>query len=179
MGTPECLRCEFMKAFLKTFPDETALLSPRCRAILIALAALARFDICRIECRHNVLRKFAQLANTGWSPELQELSAKFMCSRGSKLQHCFSTDKAPPPWKRHKKVPGPRIRMYQKRLVVRKNGMKPNPSYQRVGGGGAHLVVLPSPGNSSETCLRSFSHTSCSTCLVSFLGSAIREALLA
>ena len=142
LGTPECLRCEFMQAFLKTFSDETALLSPRCRAILIALAALARFDICRIECRHNVLRKFAQLANTGWSPELEELSAKFMCSRGSKLQHCFSTDKGTPPWKRQKKVPGPRIRMYQKRLFVRKNGMKPKPSYQRVGGGGAQRAFF-------------------------------------
>ena len=52
LSTPVCLMCVFMKAFLAVFHTEDLLLGFRCRAIV-----LVRYDICRIECRHNVLRK--------------------------------------------------------------------------------------------------------------------------
>ena len=137
LSTPECLRCEFMKAFLKVFHDEPLLLSARCRAILIALAVLARYDICRIECRHNVIRTFAQMAPVGWAPVLEELSAKFMCVRGTRLQNMFSSEKKASPWQRKKKQAGPRFRPCKKR-----SGPKSAPTKQRVGGGGAQRAFF-------------------------------------
>ena len=59
LNAPKCMLDEFTRLFLRRFCSRAALLSNKCRAILIALAVFLRYEICRIECRHSYLRKFA------------------------------------------------------------------------------------------------------------------------
>ena len=50
-----------------------------------------------------MLRKFSQFAPMAWSPLLEELSARFMCMRGSRLQSWLVHQDVKPPWAHHRR----------------------------------------------------------------------------
>ena len=91
--TPQCLWDECSKQCFDRFPTEAHWRSGTCRAILMSMAIFLRFEICRIECRHSYLRKFA-LATHTWRPLLAEISAKYLMLRARLLEHWLklSTD---------------------------------------------------------------------------------------
>ena len=91
---PKCMLDEFTRMFLRRFSSVEALLSKRCRAILTALAVFIRFEICRIECRHSYLRKFA-FASSSWKPTLESISSRYLLLR-SRLMEFFFDNVADP-----------------------------------------------------------------------------------
>ena len=74
LNAPKCMLDEFTRLFLRRFCSRAALLSNKCRAILLALAVFLRYLICRIECRHSYLRKFV-FASASWKPTLELISS--------------------------------------------------------------------------------------------------------
>lgn len=86
---PDCMRDEFSRQFFARFNTPAKVCSAEACAFLTAMAMFVCLDICRIECRHGMLRKFINLSTT-WKPLLQEISAKFVMMRSRCLEHLFS-----------------------------------------------------------------------------------------
>ena len=90
LDTPQCLLDEFTKAFLRRFSTTALLLSRKCTAFLVSLGVFIRFEICRIECRHAYLRKFAFSSLTR-KPTLEDISARYLLLRSRLLEHFLET----------------------------------------------------------------------------------------
>ena len=126
IGVPECMLDEWSRMFLKKYNTVSALLSARVRAILVAMAVFIRFEICRIECRHNAIRRCV-VANDTNAPTLRLLSAKHMLRRVVALGHFL--DRKLTATAKKKKRTGPKY-------VTQKRNRYNKPFVRRAGGGG-------------------------------------------
>ena len=139
LDLPLCMVDEFSRLFLRKFNTVRALLGKRCRSCLIVMGILLRWEICRIECRHALARKWC-LAH-GFGIDLKQLSARALLQRHAVLGTFWNPEQAwtcpALPGTSRKKVRG----------VCRKGKRKG----QRAGGGGAHRAFV-----SEETRGRTF-----------------------
>ena len=78
---PKCVKDPFAYAFFALFSTEDQLKSGRCRAILVALALLARLCISRIECRNAFIRRLLSARTTTWFQELANVSSDWVLMR--------------------------------------------------------------------------------------------------
>ena len=129
LATPKCMLDEWSRRFLERYDSDLLLLSTNCRAVLIAFATLIRLDICRIECRHNQIRRYAGSMDAAL-PALKQVSAKFVLNRSRLLEH-FLSPPARPAQKKQPKHKGVRKRNLNKKKSKQKSRQ------QRSGGGGA------------------------------------------
>ena len=77
---PKCLRDELSAAVLQRYPDPGSLCSDECQILLQGLASLLPLDIAALECRHAKNREHTLLRSRGWTPSLETISAKHLCS---------------------------------------------------------------------------------------------------
>ena len=59
LAAPACLLDEWTRRFRKVFHTRALLLSSHCRALLTAMSLIARWGICRLECRNALLRRLS------------------------------------------------------------------------------------------------------------------------
>jgi len=88
LSSPYCLRGEFANRVLRHFDTPEKLGSKDFRAAMIGAALLLRWEICRIECRHALCRKWCRGHHT-IGLALQELSSRFVLTRHRRLQAFF------------------------------------------------------------------------------------------
>ena len=88
------MRDEFARQFFRHFPTAAVLISSDAIAILVTMSNLIRMEICRIECRHAMLRRVAFMNPSGQKAVFEELSARFVLMRARLLEALFG--KKPP-----------------------------------------------------------------------------------
>ena len=80
LGLPSCMLDEFSLRFRQIFSTVSALLSSRCRAVLIMLGDSLVLDISHIESRNAQIRRFCQSSETWWT-QLLQVSSHFVLQR--------------------------------------------------------------------------------------------------
>ena len=127
LAVPKCLLDAFSRRFLEIFNTVEKLLSKTCRAILIVVGRLARWEILRIECRHASVRRILRGKSTTTRANLEDLAARFLLQRERIASSYFGQSGMPP---RNKKVGVARL--------VRRGKFKGS----RAGGGGAQRAAF-------------------------------------
>lgn len=74
---PSCLHDELTAHFVSHFSKEENIADGN--AALEALGICSHCDIAQVECRHATNRDFTMLRGRGWRPNLEVVSAKFVC----------------------------------------------------------------------------------------------------
>ena len=137
---PKCMQDEFTRLFLARFDTAAKLCSGAARAVLIAMSIFVCLDICRIECRHGMLKKYINSSAT-WKPLLQEISAKFVLMRSRVLESIFkpeadaAAERKPEPARKTCKV---------KRKVKVKGKVRYTTYTKNTGGGGGQRAFVGS-----------------------------------
>ena len=68
------------QAILKRFNTVKKLLRIKCRAILVSMGSIVKYDICHIGCNRACIRRLV-LASQTWLPNFQQVSAEFLLDR--------------------------------------------------------------------------------------------------
>ena len=124
---PDCMKDAWTISFLKHFNTVGKLLDRECRAFLITIGTVVRFDTSLIECRNATLRRLSRCNGGTWGPDFLRVSMLFWFLRQRLMERHFnsitdttSTQAKPKP------VPKQRVRRYGKFKG------------SRVGGGGVY-----------------------------------------
>ena len=93
LDTPRCLMDQFSILFLNIFDTPAKLLSASCRAVLVALGYLVRWDIARLECRHASIRRLQLARARSYPAEFMKLSCAFVLQRQRLLERWTANKK--------------------------------------------------------------------------------------